>query len=94
MATGYDSEPFEEWSRLEQDLWSGMVEASGHSELWQDDTLMYYYDVAFNADKGDIEPEHRGAYMRALFDYVQEEYGFDMEVIYDWEAWREMYGGD
>lgn len=94
MATDYTADPFEEWSQPEQDLWLGMIESSGHSELQDDDTLQWLYDVAFNTDRGDIPGDHRAGMMEAMYEYIQDVYGFDFHEHFDWEAWREAYGSD
>lgn len=90
----FEADPFEEWSAPEQELWLDMVDKSGHSELMQDDALLAFYDIAFNTPKGDIAGDERAAIMDALYDYIEETYGFDFNEHFDWEAWREAYGND
>lgn len=91
MATSFTPEPFEDWGASQQDLWSNFVDESGHAELWQDDTVMAFYDVAFNSEKGEIAGDERAAIMAALIDYIDETYDINFYDVFDWEAWREIY---
>lgn len=83
--------PFQEWSDFQQDLYLDMIADTGKRRLLDDDDLMSFYDIAFNTPRGEISGRDRDAIIEAIKEYVRDEYNFDFDRVFDWEAWREAY---
>lgn len=58
-------------------------------ELRADDMVMNFVGVMFDDN---LSPDFRHSTYDALHDYVQDEYGWDFDDLFDWDAYREWYG--
>ncbi len=76
----------EDWSRGEQELYTGAFQSIGGID---DPVAQTLFDNAyFNRD---IDPEMRAEAREALDRYVRDEYGYEFDELFDWDAWRESY---
>lgn len=78
--------PFDEWSAREQDLW-GDIEQFGVADDPQAQTL--FHEAYFNFD---LDTDTINAIRDAFDGYMMDEYGIDFDAVFDWNAYREMYG--
>lgn len=78
----------DEWSNIEITLWEKLAENHpGLADDWQAQAL---YDTAMFAD--DITEAQKEQARDWLDEYLAENYGFDFEIEFDWEGFREWYG--
>lgn len=88
----YFPDPFEGWTRAEQQRWIDMVQSSGRPDMMNDAALRDFYDIAFNTPKGQMAGDDRAAIMDALRDYMQRTYGISFDRVFDWASWRAALG--
>lgn len=58
------------------------------SQMADDEWLQFLYGEVF---WGDYAGDERQLIYANLVSYVEDEYGYEWEDIFDWEAWREAY---
>lgn len=93
-------EPFDDFDRFrftEDRGWSGR-----ETDMWErfnaygitDDPVAQalFHEGFYNP--GTHEGVDKLAIRDTLADYLRDEYGLDFDDVFDWEAWREMYGAD
>jgi hypothetical protein len=70
------------WSDRTRDAYGEAFNVS--DEILRDPfVLTAFEDAFFKKEEGAQE---------ALIEYLREEYGYEWEDVWDWEAWREAYG--
>lgn len=63
-----------------------------HSEdAWSDGFAKMLFDIGFVHP--DEAPDVVASAREMLAEWMAEEYGLDFDQEFDWETWRELYGG-
>jgi hypothetical protein len=76
-----------DWSDFEMDMYERMA----HDTDALDDPMMQsMFDLAYFDQ--DVSHDIRENAREWLDEYIADEYGFDFDDWFDWEAWREAYG--
>ena len=78
----------EAWSDRQVDLWGDIVEFGVTSDGVAESLFHAAY---FEFDRSTDEIN---AIRDTLDQYLMDEYGIDFDAAFDWEAYREMYGGE
>jgi hypothetical protein len=84
------TDPFSSLRATESSIWDTMASNADYA-FFDDTTAKALYHEAFFAP-GDWDPSQLQAIREDLRDYLMNEYGFDFDAEFDWEAWREAYG--
>lgn len=75
------------WGDFEKEHWETRF---GPYDVLNDSIAQaYYHDAYFNRD---VSSEHRIAVREAFDNYMSMVYDIDIDVVFDWDAWREAYG--
>lgn len=94
MATDYWASDYDQYTTRQQEIFDAMVDTTGLDEMRDDRLLTAYVDVLFNGDPGELPVgRERDDIMGALEDYLRDQYDLIFEEVWDWDAWREAYGG-
>lgn len=75
------------WSELEEQLWHDIIDA--RPMISGDEKAEMLFHAGYFSDG--LTPGEYDAVKDALSEYLQEEYGFEWDDYFDWEAWREWY---
>lgn len=76
----------EDWSAIENDLFERMAH---DTDALNDPQLQNMFDLGWFDNE--VSPEIREHARDWVADYVYDEYGFDFDEYFDWDAWREAY---
>lgn len=87
MAWDDDYDLPEHWSTPEKDMYDNLT--GGDHALQDDQTLQALFDVALF--QPGITPHERSNVIRAMEDYLRDEYDLVFDDIFDWDAYREWY---
>ena len=91
------------WGDLSWEIPEGSPFSEAQSALWNDFTLgaapelhddnigqMLFHEALFDQD---LTPEQRDVVYDAMVEYMMDNYGIDFDDVFDWENFREWYGG-
>lgn len=76
------------WSERETDMW----ERFNSYNVTDDRVAQALFHEGFY-NPGTHEGVDKMAIRDTLAEYLKDEYGIEFDDAFDWEAWREMYGG-
>jgi hypothetical protein len=75
-----------DWSEFEMTLYESMAH---DTDALNDGMLQSMFDLAYFDQ--DVSHDVRENAREWLDEYLADEYGFDFDDWFDWEAWREAY---
>lgn len=58
---------------------------------WEDDFAKMLFDIGYV--HGDEQPDVVAAAREMLNEWLADEYDIEFEAEFDWDTWRELYGG-
>jgi hypothetical protein len=83
------SDPFSSFGKLENELWSSMAESADFTFTNDARAMALYHEAYFNPGAWDSSSVQ--AIRDELHNYMMDQYGYDFEAEFDWDAWREAY---
>ena len=75
-----------DWSEFEMGLYEDMAH---DTDALNDPMLQSMFDLGYFDH--DVSSDVRANAREWLDEYIMEEYGFDFDQFFDWEAWRDAY---
>ena len=87
-AGGMVWEPVDDWNRTRRGMWAHNF--GENPDVLQDKIAQRYFEMGYLDRK--VGGRTRREYRRQFDEYMKSRYDIDFGRVFDWDAWRELYG--